>query len=267
LLILISLGAAPEVKSDQQGDLALLGLLGALLMTRAIQYLPTLHTTMALQKSIADKTDRRWLYGILDRSVARGVFRKVPITYSVANILFLALALPLYFLRIESIPSELWFLLSILFVLWMFPAKLVIGWMIRRSRNKTKDAWWPLRWIAWISHLAAIGIYVGFLYLGKFALWEGGASLFFQHAFLSFSRKLFPFLLGVLISILLWIGLQDGPLSIWMDTEALLLPSTKDGRILWPTKQMLCYSCLGICGWLSQAMQQVRPTGRRCEFL
>jgi hypothetical protein len=184
LLILISLGAAPEVKSDQQGGLALLGLLGALLMTRAIQYLPTLQTTMALQKSIADKTDRRWLYGILDRTVARGVFRKVPITYSLANILFLALALPLYFLRIESIPSELWFLLSILFVLWMFPAKLVIGWMIRRSRNKTKDAWWPLRWIAWLPHLAAIGIYVGFLYLGKFALWEGGASLFFQHAFL-----------------------------------------------------------------------------------
>jgi hypothetical protein len=184
LLILIALGAAPEVKSDQQGGLALLGLLGALLMARAIQYLPTLQTTMALQKSIADKTDRRWLYGILDRSAARGVFRKVPITYSLANILFLALALPLYFLRIESIPSELWFLLSILFVLWMFPAKLVIGWMIRRSRSKTKDAWWPLRWIAWIPHLAAIGIYVGFLYLGKFALWEGGASLFFQHAFL-----------------------------------------------------------------------------------
>ncbi|MEK0424218.1 MAG: hypothetical protein RJB11_309 [Planctomycetota bacterium] len=184
LLILISLGAAPEVKSDQQGGLALLGLLGALLMTRAIQYLPTLQTTMALQKSIADKTDRRWLYGILDRTVARGVFRKVPITYSIANILFLALALPLYFLRIESIPSELWFLLSILFVLWMFPAKLVIGWMIRRSRNKTNDAWWPLRWIAWIAQVAAIGIYVGFLYLGKFALWEGGASLFFQHAFL-----------------------------------------------------------------------------------
>jgi hypothetical protein len=32
--------------------------------------------------------------------------------------------------------------------------------------------------------LAAIAIYVGFLYLGKFALWEGGAILLFQHAFL-----------------------------------------------------------------------------------
>ena len=184
LLILVSLGAAPEVKTEQQGGLALLGLLGALLMTRAIQYLPTLQTYMALQKSIAGKNPRLRLYGILDRSAARNVFRRVPLTYAFANILFLALAIPLYLLRIESIPPELWFFLSIFFVVFMFPAKLFIGWMIRRSRSKTKDAWWPLRWIAWIPHLAAIGIYVGFLYLGKFALWEGGASLLFQHAFL-----------------------------------------------------------------------------------
>ena len=184
LLILISLGAAPEVKTDQQGGLALLGLLGAILMIRAIQYLPTLQTYMALQKSIEDRMDQRWLYGMLDRSAAIELFRRAPLRFSIANILFLAMALPLYFLRIESIPPELWFLLSMLFVLWMFPAKLLIGWMIRSSRNKTLDAWWPLRWIAWIAHLAAIVIYVGFLYLGKFALWEGGVSLLFQHAFL-----------------------------------------------------------------------------------
>ena len=120
----------------------------------------------------------------MDRSAARKVFRQAPIHYAFANILFLALALPLYLLRIESIPAELWFLLSIFFVVWMFPAKLLIGWMIRRSNRKEREAWWPLRWIAWVPHLAAIGIYVGFLYLGKFALWEGGAILLFQHAFL-----------------------------------------------------------------------------------
>jgi hypothetical protein len=184
LLILISLGAAPEVKTDQQGGLALLGLLGAILMIRAIQYLPTLQTYMAWQKSIEDRMDQRWLYGMLDRSAAIGLFRRAPLRFSIANILFLAMALPLYFLRIESIPPELWFLLSMLFVLWIFPAKLLIGWMIRSSRNNTMDAWWPLRWIAWIAQVAAIVIYVGFLYLGKFALWEGGASLLFQHAFL-----------------------------------------------------------------------------------
>jgi hypothetical protein len=184
LLILISLGAAPEVKTDQQGGLALLGLLGAILMIRAIQYLPTLQTYMAWQKSIEDRMDQRWLYGMLDRSAAIELFRRAPLRFSIANILFLAMALPLYFLRIESIPPELWFLLSMLFVLWIFPAKLLIGWMIRSSRNNTMDAWWPLRWIAWIAHLAAIVIYVGFLYLGKFALWEGGLSLLFQHAFL-----------------------------------------------------------------------------------
>lgn len=185
LLILISLNAAPEVQPQQQGGLALLGLVGAILMARALQYLPTLQSCMALDAlEQTSTTPKRRLHGMLDRSLARHVFRKVPLTYALTNTLFLALALPLYVLRIEKIPTQLWFLLSIFFVLGMFPAKLLIGWLLRRSSQKTKNAPWILRWIAWVVHLAAIGVYVGFLYLGKFALWEGGAVLFFQHAFL-----------------------------------------------------------------------------------
>ena len=185
LMILVSLNAAPEVQPQQQGGLALLGLLGAILMARALQYLPTLQTSMALHAIEKNAlTPKRRLSGVLDRSLARNVFRKTPVAYALANILFLALALPLYILRIEKIPQELWFLLSIFFVVGMFPAKLLIGWMLRRSSRKISDASWILRTIAWIPHLAAIGVYVGFLYLGKFALWEGGAVLLFQHAFL-----------------------------------------------------------------------------------
>lgn len=193
ILILISLNAAPQVQPQQRGGLAILGFIGAVLMARALQYLPTLQTHMAVNACGLAPTEpstetipgrRVRLGGVLDRSAARGVFRLAPIRYAVANILFLALALPLYLLRIESIPQELWFLLSIFFVIWMFPAKLLIGWLIRRSALRTKTAFWPLRWVAWSLHLLAIGVYVGFLYLGKFALWEGGAILLLQHAFL-----------------------------------------------------------------------------------
>lgn len=194
MMILISLNAASQVKTQQQGGLALLGLLGAILMARAIQYLPTLQTYMAMESLMkgdwggeaipTGQLKKHRLHGALDRSCAREIFRRVPISYAFSNILFLALAIPLYPLRIEWIPPQLWFLLSIFFVVLMFPAKLLMGWLVRRSRLKTTDAHWVLRWIAWIPHLGAIAIYVGFLYLGKFALWQGGASLFFQHAFL-----------------------------------------------------------------------------------
>ena len=126
---------------------------------------------------------------IFDRTAARQAFRQVPWTYALAHVLFFAFTLPLYLLRIESIPAELWFLLSVFFVVGMFPGKLLIGWVLRRSRSegsrrKERPAHWILRWIAWIPLVASIAIYVGFLYLGKFALWEGGASVLFQHAFL-----------------------------------------------------------------------------------
>jgi len=190
LMILLSLNAAPEVNASQQGGLALLGLLGAILMAWVIQYLPTLQSYMAWNALMArqglarSEAPKERLGGILNRSAARDTFRRVPLRFALANILFLALALPLYLLRIESIPAELWFLLSIFFVVLMFPAKLLIGWVLRCSLRKTKDAHWTLRWLAWIPLLAAIAIYVGFLYLGKFALWEGGAILLLQHAFL-----------------------------------------------------------------------------------
>ncbi len=190
LLILVALNAAPEVRTDQQGGLALLGLLGAILMAWVIQYLPTLQTHMARNDLLArqgsdnPQSTKQRLGGVLDRSAARKAFRRTPLRYALANILFLALALPLYLLRIEEIPPQLWFLLSIFFVVLMFPAKLLIGWALRCSLAKSDDAHWTLRWIAWVPLLAAIAIYVGFLYLGKFALWEGGAILLFQHAFL-----------------------------------------------------------------------------------
>jgi len=98
--------------------------------------------------------------------------------------MFYAMSIPLYVLRIEKIPEQLWFGLAILFVTAIFPAKLLLGWAWRNAARQQKSSHWTLRWIAWVPMLGAIGVYIGFLYLGKFTVWEGGASLLLQHAFL-----------------------------------------------------------------------------------
>jgi hypothetical protein len=178
--ILVALNGSSDAAPAQQGALGVLGLLGALSMGWVLQYLPCLQILLAREPSPSEqKFALMWR-----RGAVRQVFRHVPWTFTLTHILFFALALPLYPLRIEEIPQQLWFALSIVFVLAMFPAKLLIAWGVRRSNRVSRETHWFLRWLAWIPMMAAIAIYVGFLYLGKFTLWQGGISVLLQHAFL-----------------------------------------------------------------------------------
>jgi hypothetical protein len=180
LAVLVALNGSSEGTPAQQGAFGLLGLLGALSMGWVLQYLPGLQILLASQPSASEqKFALMWR-----RDAVRQAFRRVPWTFALTHILFFALALPLYPLRIEEIPQQLWFALSIVFVLAMFPAKLLIAWAMRRSNQVSRDTHWFVRWLAWIPMIAAIAIYVGFLYLGKFTLWQGGISVLLQHAFL-----------------------------------------------------------------------------------
>lgn len=69
-------------------------------------------------------------------------------------------------------------------------------------------------------------------------------------AFLSFSRKWFPLLAGLAVSIMVWIRLKGGPLGDWFDTTTLVSPTLVDNAIAWPSRQILGHLILGALGWL-----------------
>ncbi|MCU0707107.1 MAG: hypothetical protein MUF23_02335 [Pirellula sp.] len=81
-------------------------------------------------------------------------------------------------------------------------------------------------------------------------------------AFLSFSRKWFPLLLGIVVSLLVWVRTRGGPLSTWLDTSALLLPSVVEGQVVWPVQQMVGHAILGTFGWIFAARAFLHRDGR-----
>jgi hypothetical protein len=174
-LLLPALLMIIALTSPGGGLLGLIGLVGAVGMWWVLMYLPFLPIQMASEQ-------RFW--SAFDRRSVRAAFRRAPFAFLIAVVGLVVLALPLYLLRIEAIPQELLWVLSLIFVVLIFPAKLLAGWALRRSRQKERESHWTLRWIAWVPLVSAIGFYVGFLYLAKFALWEGTASILLQHAFL-----------------------------------------------------------------------------------
>lgn len=85
--------------------------------------------------------------------------------------------------------------------------------------------------------------------------------------FLSFSRKWFPLLLGIALSLLVWIETRGGPLSVWLNTRALVLPDTVDGEIVWPIKQMIGHAFLGGCCWILAAVAFLHRDGRLTQMM
>jgi len=158
----------------------LIGLIGALWMWWVLLQLPFLQIHMASEGT---------LISIFDIRSARRAFRRAPWSLCLATWATFVLAVPLYLLRIELIPAELWWILSFFFVILMFPAKLCAGWALRRSRfhnpsDPLSVVHWFWRYCAWLPQISVVLVYLGVLYIAKFALWEGTASIYLQHAFL-----------------------------------------------------------------------------------
>jgi hypothetical protein len=157
----------------------LVGILGAMLMAWVMFYLPFFQLLFAQTGS---------LKSFLAIGQVRRNYSYAPWAHTLALVLLSTLAIPLYLLRIEATPSELTWLPSLFFALLMLPTKLVLGWATgcsnRRQANLlSRRAWWS-RIPAKMVGLAAVGFYVGALYVAQLIAAQGAYVMYFQHAFL-----------------------------------------------------------------------------------
>ena len=95
----------------------------------------------------------------------------------------LLLAVPLYLLKIEIIPRKAAWLPSLVFIVFMFPARLLTGWAFGRSIRRKTPRHWFFRWTSRLFMLGVTFFYVIIVYFSQYAAWEGIWSLYEQHAF------------------------------------------------------------------------------------
>ena len=69
----------------------------------------------------------------------RAEFRGAPIAFAIALGVHLLLAMPLYLLKIEVIPRDLVFLEGLVFLMFIFPARL-LGRLGRGARSTPRSA-------------------------------------------------------------------------------------------------------------------------------
>jgi hypothetical protein len=92
--------------------------------------------------------------------------------------------LPLFLLKIEPPPRELWWTLTLFFILFIYPAKILSGWAVHRAQRRTRPSAWPWLWLVRLAAVPVIAIYLFILFFTQYTSFLGPASLLEQHAFL-----------------------------------------------------------------------------------
>lgn len=150
-------------------------LLGALLLGLVVLYLPLLQTRFARSGRFRE---------FLDPLAARGSFRKAPLAFWLGLTCTLLFALPLYLLKIELTPDEVAWLPNLVFVLFILPARLILGWALSRAERRDLPRIWVSRWAARLAALPVVALYVFIVWFAQYLSWHGTLSLLEQHAFL-----------------------------------------------------------------------------------
>jgi len=153
----------------------LVGWTGAFGLAWVLTYLPFLQTHFA-------KENRFW--AMFERKVVKQQFVRAPLAYWASLTVTLLFALPLYLLRIELIPRDLFWIPTVVFVLFIYPARLLAGWAYGMALRREKPTYFVLRLGAWLVTLPVVLMYLLILFFSQYVSWNGAASLLEQHAFL-----------------------------------------------------------------------------------
>jgi hypothetical protein len=155
--------------------LPLIGVLGWLWLLIVLLYVPFLQVQFAAQN--------RWR-ALFDIAGVRQHYRKAPWAFAFAFFVTLSFALPLYLLKIEMIPREAAWLPNLVFIVFIFPARLLTGWSFGRAEQRPTPRHWFFRWTGRLMMLTFSAIYGVVVYFTQFVAWGGIWSLYEQHAFL-----------------------------------------------------------------------------------
>jgi hypothetical protein len=153
----------------------ILDLPGILLLAVVVLPLPYLQARFATENRFG---------AIFERRAVRELYQRAPWAFSFTLALTLVAAVPLYLLKIEMIPRETAWLPSLVFLGFMFPARLFTGWAYGRALRRQPARHWFFVWSGRLAIVPVLAFYLLIVFLSQYTAWRGIWSLYEQHAFL-----------------------------------------------------------------------------------
>lgn len=171
----LAMVAIPATLIAMVGRYPLLGLLGMAVLAILAPWLPFAQVRYAVEGKVS---------ALFRLKAVRDRYRRAPWAFAFALLVVLLAAIPLYLLKIEMVPREAAWLPGLVFVIFLAPARFLVGWAYHRSGRRDRPRHWTLRVISRLAILPTALLYVVVVFLAQYTSWGGLASLYEQHAFL-----------------------------------------------------------------------------------
>ena len=157
-----------------EGGPILVTVFGGLCLTVIFGWIPFLQAHFAAENRFR---------AIFELGRVRELFRRAPFSWLADVIVVFVFALPLFLLKVRLLPQDAMWFLTLVFIVTIYPAKVVTGWAYHRALTKQKRAWFVWRLLCRILIFLLLAFYTFILFFTQFIDHLGKLALFEHHAF------------------------------------------------------------------------------------
>ncbi len=149
--------------------------LGAIGLVLVLSWLPFLQARFALTGRFRTMFELRTI---------RRLYRDAPVAWLLAIAVVYVLALPLYLPKVFLLPQDAMWLITLVFIVTIYPARVMTGWVLHRAIRSPKQPWFGWRWMSRTIMLPLLALYVFMLFFTPMIGEHGKGVLFEHHALL-----------------------------------------------------------------------------------
>lgn len=175
LIWLILPTALFAASNSTEGPSVLVTVIGGAALVVVLGWLPFLQAHFAAENRLT---------AMFELKQIRQLYRRAPLAWMIATVGIYVLSLPLYLLKVVAPPQDAMWFVTIVFIVSIYPARVVAGWAYSRAVKKEHGAWFGFRWLSRSVCFPLLSLYVFLLFFTQFIAEHGKRVLFEHHVFL-----------------------------------------------------------------------------------
>jgi hypothetical protein len=158
-----------------EGGALLVTLVGGVCLVLVLGWVPFLQARFAAENRLRAMIELREI---------RERFTRAPLAWLAAIFATYVLSFPLYFASVVPPPRDALWLVTPVFIVSIYPAKVLCGWAYHRSSRRTTRCWAGFRWASRTMTALLLSLFVFLLFFTQFIGAHGKGVLFVHHALL-----------------------------------------------------------------------------------
>ncbi len=157
------------------GGAAIISIIGGFLLSIIFAWVPFLQARYAAEERLSAFKELRTI---------RELYRRAPVCCTLAAIVTYAMSLPLFFATVALPPQDALWMVTPIFIVSIYPARVFTGWAYHQAVKRDHRAWFSLRVLMSLILMPSLMFYTFILFFTQFIGSSGKWVLFQHHALL-----------------------------------------------------------------------------------